>query len=119
MAKKEKQTDETKSADAAPKKRAPKRAVVAKTPTHEEAPAAIPTQEHTTLELLTEETLLQFEFSPDAIALRAYFLAEKRREQGLHPDPVSDWLVAEGEILAALEASARPAKKTTRTRKTK
>lgn len=112
MAKKDEQTDDTTAAAPTPKKRATKRATSAAL-----EPTA-PGSEVSLLELLTEETLLQFEFTPDAIAVRAYFLAEGRRAQGLHPDPVQDWLLAEREILSALEGSAKPAKKT-RARKAK
>ncbi|MEK0444981.1 MAG: hypothetical protein RLZZ399_302 [Verrucomicrobiota bacterium] len=66
------------------------------------------------LELLTEETLLQFEFTPDAIAVRAYFLAEQRRYKGIHPDPVADWLEAERQILSEIESVSKPGKKPTR-----
>jgi hypothetical protein len=112
MPKKDEQTKETTAAAAIPKKRATKRANSAA------SESTAPGSEVSPLELLTEETLLQFEFTPDAIATRAYFLAEKRRAQGLHPDPVQDWLLAEREILSALEGSAKPAKKT-RARKAK
>ena len=66
------------------------------------------------MNLLAEEALLQYEFTPDAIAVRAYFLGEKRRAEGLHPDSVSDWLEAESEILAELENASAPKKKSTR-----
>jgi len=62
------------------------------------------------MNLLAEEALLQYEFTPDAIAVRAYFLGEKRRAEGLHPDPVRDWLEAEGEILAELSNTPAPRK---------
>ena len=43
------------------------------------------------------------EFTPEVIAVRAYFLAEKRRAQSLPPDPTHDWLQAESELLAEIE----------------
>ena len=76
--------------------------------------AAKPAQTEIPLELLTEETLLQFEFTPDAIAVRAYFLAEQRRHKGIHPDPVADWLEAERQILSEIESVSKPAKKPAR-----
>lgn len=108
---------------AAPKPKTPKRAPVATTPAPEEsAPAkpiptpkvAKPAKAQPSLELLTEETFLQFEFTPDAIAVRAYFLAEQRRHQGLHPDPVADWLEAERQVLSEIESISKPAKKPAR-----
>lgn len=43
------------------------------------------------------------EFTPEVIAVRAYFLAERRRAQGLAPDPTHDWLQAENELMAEIE----------------
>lgn len=57
------------------------------------------------------ETQLRVEFTPDAIALRAYFLSEKRRREGRHADPTHDWLQAESELLAEIEQRLRKAKK--------
>ncbi|MEY5027659.1 MAG: hypothetical protein RLZZ244_3187 [Verrucomicrobiota bacterium] len=77
--------------------------------------------EQTSLALLSEETLLQYEFTPDAIAVRAYFLSEKRRQNGIHPDPVADWLEAERAVLAEagnIASTPAPAKKS-RARKPK
>ncbi|MEI6713909.1 MAG: DUF2934 domain-containing protein [Verrucomicrobiota bacterium] len=78
------------------------------------ADSAVATTQPLPMNLLSEEALLQYEFTPDAIAVRAYFLGEKRRAEGLHPDPVRDWLEAESEILAELEATSAPKKKSTR-----
>ena len=44
--------------------------------------------------------------SQDDVALRAYFLAEKRKAQGLPGDPHSDWLEAERQVLAESRATA-------------
>ena len=38
--------------------------------------------------------------SPDDVALRAYFIAEKRTARGLPGDSHSDWLDAERQVLA-------------------
>jgi len=47
-------------------------------------------------------------YSRDDVALRAYFIAEKRRAHGLPGDEHQDWIEAERQILAE---SAKPAKK--------
>ena len=39
-------------------------------------------------------------FTTDDIALRAYFIAEKRRQNGLPGDEHHDWLEAERQLLA-------------------
>ena len=44
--------------------------------------------------------------SQDDVALRAYFLAEKRKATGLPGDPHSDWLEAERQVLAESRATA-------------
>ncbi len=49
------------------------------------------------------EPLVAPQFTPEVIAVRAYFLAEKRRAQGGAPDPTHDWLQAESELLAEIE----------------
>lgn len=46
------------------------------------------------------------EFTPEAIAKRAYFIGKKRIEEGRPPDPESDWLEAENEILRTLKENA-------------
>ncbi len=51
----------------------------------------------------------QTAISPDDIALRAYFIAEKRQAQGLPGDAHQDWLEAERQLLA--EAKKKSAKK--------
>jgi len=53
-------------------------------------------------------------FTQDDIALRAYFIAERRRAQGLAGDQHQDWLEAEREIIAETQTTA-PSK----TRKTR
>ena len=47
--------------------------------------------------------------TPADIALRAYFIAEKRQKLGLHGDSTSDWVEAERQLKA--EAAASKAKK--------
>jgi hypothetical protein len=49
-------------------------------------------------------------YTNDDIALRAYFIAEKRRAHGLHGDEHQDWVEAERQLAAE---SKRP-KKTTK-----
>jgi len=39
-------------------------------------------------------------FSSDDVALRAYFIAEKRRQHGLPGDEAHDWIEAERQLLA-------------------
>ncbi len=36
--------------------------------------------------------------SPEDIALRAYFIAEKRHAEGRYGDPGSDWIEAEQQL---------------------
>jgi hypothetical protein len=48
-------------------------------------------------------------YTHEDVALRAYFISEKRRSQGLHGDEHHDWLEAERQLVAE---SAKPAKKT-------
>ena len=40
----------------------------------------------------------------EQIALRAYFIAERRRSLGIDGDETSDWIAAEKELLAELKA---------------
>ncbi|MBX9742509.1 MAG: DUF2934 domain-containing protein [Chthoniobacterales bacterium] len=40
------------------------------------------------------------EISHDEIALRAYFISERRREKGLEGNPKSDWVEAEKQLRA-------------------
>ncbi len=48
--------------------------------------------------------------STDAIATRAYFIAEKRRADGLPGDAQQDWIEAERHLLAEAAGKKRPAK---------
>lgn len=48
-------------------------------------------------------------FTTDDIALRAYFISEKRRKLGLPGDPHQDWIEAERELTA--ESAKKPAAK--------
>lgn len=80
-------------------KAAPSRRTSPRKPKNEDAPAP-----GSPMGILAEETLLQYESTTDAIAVRAYFIGENRRAAGAHPDPVKDWLEAEAEILAQMQA---------------
>jgi len=42
--------------------------------------------------------------SAEQVALRAYFIAERRRLLGIDGDETSDWVAAETELLAELKA---------------
>jgi Protein of unknown function (DUF2934) len=42
--------------------------------------------------------------SNEQVALRAYFIAERRRMLGMHGDETSDWVAAEQELLEELKA---------------
>lgn len=44
--------------------------------------------------------------SHDDIALRAYFIAERRRNEGRHGDPSHDWVEAERQLRAEATAAA-------------
>jgi Protein of unknown function (DUF2934) len=39
----------------------------------------------------------------EQVALRAYFIAERRRTLGIHGDETSDWVAAERELLEELK----------------
>ena len=47
-------------------------------------------------------------YTQDDVALRAYFIAEKRHRLGVHGDSHSDWVEAERQLAA--ENGAKPAK---------
>lgn len=51
-------------------------------------------------------------YTQDDVALRAYFIAEKRRKLGLPGDPHSDWVEAERQLAAESrpKTKARPKK---------
>jgi hypothetical protein len=42
--------------------------------------------------------------SSEQVALRAYFIGERRRTLGMHGDETSDWVAAEQELLEELKA---------------
>jgi hypothetical protein len=42
--------------------------------------------------------------SSEQVALRAYFIGERRRTLGIHGDETSDWVAAERELLEELKA---------------
>ena len=41
--------------------------------------------------------------SSEQVALRAYFIGERRRTLGIHGDETSDWVAAERELLTELK----------------
>ena len=41
--------------------------------------------------------------SSEQVALRAYFIGERRRSLGIHGDETSDWVAAEKELLEELK----------------
>ena len=47
-------------------------------------------------------------YTNDDVALRAYFIAEKRRNHGLSGDERHDWLEAERQLLAESKAPKKP-----------
>ena len=92
----------------APTKRAVKPAAtksktVAKTP---KAPTSVKAKRTTKPKAPTAPVASTY--SREDVALRAYFIAEKRRAHGLPGDEHQDWIEAERQILAE---SAKPAKK--------
>lgn len=42
--------------------------------------------------------------SSEQVALRAYFIGERRRTLGIHGDETSDWVAAEKELLEEIKA---------------
>lgn len=54
-------------------------------------------------------------YSTEDIALRAYFISEKRHQRGLHGDSHSDWIQAERQLRA--EHRKKAAKKSVRSKK--
>ena len=49
-------------------------------------------------------------FTTDDVALRAYFIAEKRRQHGLTGDEHQDWIEAERQLLAESKAPRKSAR---------
>lgn len=49
-------------------------------------------------------------YTQDDVALRAYFIAEKRQRLGLHGDSHSDWIEAERQLAADNGANAKAKK---------
>ena len=73
----------------------PKREVKAKAP----APAATP-KETSRAGRSTTPKPKKTTFTNDDVALRAYFIAQRRHAEGRHGNPESDWLEAEAELCA-------------------
>lgn len=59
----------------------------------------------------TEATVRRY---TQEIALRAYFIGEKRRTQGLRGDQEQDWLEAERQIIEENQTTSSPKTKKTR-----
>jgi hypothetical protein len=89
-----------KPAASAPKKPRKKPAAAAKAPS---APARVQVKAAPVTKTSAPK------ITPADIALRAYFISEKRQKLGLPGDSTSDWIAAEREIKA--EAAALKAKK--------
>lgn len=70
-------------------KPAPKRKIARRTPGSGKRPGNAGTQGASQAEITTE-----------LIALRAYFIAEKREQAGIPGDSLSDWLEAERQLVA-------------------
>jgi len=53
-----------------------------------------------------EKTVVKMKIaiSRDDIALRAYYLSEKRRQHGINGDSAHDWLEAERQLIAELKS---------------
>jgi len=49
-------------------------------------------------------------FTPDDVALRAYFIAEKRHKLGIPGDSHQDWLEAERQLIAENGKKKKPVK---------
>jgi len=53
---------------------------------------------------VTKKSSLASSISRDDVALRAYFIAEKRHQQGIYGDSAHDWLEAERQLIAESKA---------------
>lgn len=101
----------------APAKRAPKSKPAAETaptkPVAEKAPPAKPvTAKPKASPRAAKTTAVRKKkpaFSQDDIALRAYYIAERRLSAGIHADPHQDWIEAERQL--AYEAGTTVAPK--------
>jgi hypothetical protein len=76
-------------------KTAPKRVAAAK-PVAKPAVKAAPKKAPKT----TAKTVKTVPASKSDIEVRAYYLSVERRAAGLRPDPISDWLEAERQLMA-------------------
>ena len=81
-----------------------------KTTTKKTAPAA-PLKKPASKKIATPKAPKASAFTQDAIALRAYFIAEKRQRLGLPGDTHSDWVEAERQL--ATENGTKPKGKKT------
>ena len=88
----------------ATKAAAPKKAVAAKTPAKTASPRT-----SVKASVVTKPLPAAASITPADIALRAYFIAEKRQKLGLPGDSTNDWVEAERQLKA--EATAAKARK--------
>jgi hypothetical protein len=68
------------------------------------APAKKKTASSSTAAKSKSQTKAIAQPSSEQVALRAYFIAERRRVLGIHGDETSDWVAAERELLEELKA---------------
>ncbi len=94
----------------APVKRAVKPAVKAKTVTKKAKAPAVKAK-RTTTKAAAPAVRSAPSFTREDVALRAYFISEKRRHHGIHGDEHQDWVEAERQLLAE-SAKPKKAKKT-------
>lgn len=47
-------------------------------------------------------------YSQEDVALRAYFIAERRQAAGIHGDPHQDWIEAERQLASEASAPGKP-----------
>jgi hypothetical protein len=88
----------SKATTAAPKSRvATKAKPIARTAAAAPAPTSVKAAKPAKAKAAKLPTL-----STDDIALRAYFIAEKRQQLGLPGDSLSDWVQAEAELISEL-----------------
>ena len=78
-----------------------------KTTTKKIAPAAA-AKKPATKKPAAPKTKKAAAYTQDDVALRAYFIAEKRQRLGVHGDSHSDWIEAERQLAA--ENGVKPAK---------
>jgi len=95
----------------APAKRAVKPAAKAKKTVAKAPKATASVKAKRTTKPKTPTAPIAPAYSREDVALRAYFISEKRRSDGIHGDEHQDWIEAERQLLAE---SAKPVKKAKR-----